>query len=146
MKLDLSLNIYLRGLLKYHEIGASKGTVRTSRKLLKLWPYKTSYVPSAVMLRSVNGPMFNAETIGTVGHYRHLGSDKWRKTLWTFPTWFSNCTKCQTFCKNLQQTGKKVVSCGLWPLHSPKIFPCYLFLWWCLKEPIHTWKNSKEIK
>jgi flagellar biosynthesis regulator FlaF len=21
-----------------------------------------------------------------------------------------------------------------------------MFLWWCLKEPIHTGKNSKEIK
>jgi hypothetical protein len=58
-------------------MGASKGTVRTTKKLLKLWPYKTSYVPSAVILRSVIGPMFYAETIATVGHYRRFLA-KWQ--------------------------------------------------------------------
>jgi hypothetical protein len=53
-------------------MGASKGTVRTTEKLLKLWSYKTSYVPSAVILRTVIGPVFYAETIATVGYYRHL--------------------------------------------------------------------------
>lgn len=95
------------------------------------------------ILRSVIGPVFYAETIATVTDV-FWQSDRWRKTLWTFPTRLSKCTKCQTSCKNLQQIGEGLLTCGLWPLHSPNIFPCYMFLWWCLKEAIHTGKNSRK--